>query len=40
MQWSLLAFGIIGVCGTICMKLSDGFLSGDLAGLWYNYSVW
>jgi len=31
MQWLLLAFGVVGVCGTICMKLSDGLLSGDLA---------
>ena len=23
MQWLLLAFGIIRVCGTACMKLSD-----------------
>ena len=32
MWWVLLAFGIIReVCGTICMKLSDGLLSGGLA---------
>jgi|GEM_PF-4802409 len=32
MQWTLLAFGIIRVCGTICMKLSAGLLSsGGLA---------
>jgi len=31
MRWLLLAFGIIGVCGTACMKLSDGLLSGGLA---------
>ena len=30
MQWLVLASGIIGVCGTICMKLSDGLLSGGL----------
>jgi len=31
MQWLHLAFGIIGVGGTICMRLSDGLLSGGLA---------
>jgi len=31
MWWLLLAFGIVGVCGTICMRLSDGLLSGSLA---------
>ena len=31
MQWLLHAFGIIGVCGTICMKLSAGLLLGGLA---------
>jgi multidrug transporter EmrE-like cation transporter len=36
MQWLLLAFGVVGVYGTICMKLSDGFLSGGLSGLWYR----
>ena len=31
-QWSLLAFGIIReVCGTTCMNLPVGLLSGDLA---------
>ena len=40
MQWLLLVFGIIGVCGANYMKLSAGLLSGDLAGLWYSYRVW
>ena len=31
MWWLLLVFGVVGVCGNTCMKLSVGLLSGGLA---------
>ena len=31
MWWLLLVFGVVGVCVTICMKLSDGLVSSGLA---------
>jgi len=31
MQWLLLVFGVVGVCGNTCVKRSDGLLSGGLA---------
>ena len=36
MWWLLLAFGIIGVCGTICMKLSDGGACGSVSYMYHG----
>ena len=36
MQWLLLVFGVVGVCGTICMKLSDGGAWGSVSFMYHG----